>query len=85
MKFNINGYVKVRLTPNGKAILRQNYDRDTALIDPEYVVPFALPAEDGNGWSTWQLWVLMETFGPSISIGMNPPFETYIEIVTRDE
>lgn len=78
MKFNVNDYVRVRLTPNGRSILRQNYERDSALIDNP--PPFTLPDEDAAGWSKWQLWVLMETFGPSISIGMNPPFEPYIEI-----
>ncbi len=74
MRFNVNEYVKVRLTDRGREILRQ---RRTALgLD-------ALEIREDDGWSQWQLWELMSIFGPHIYLGTYPlPFETDIEIVT---
>ena len=61
---NINNYVLVKLTDVGEAILKeQNYQ---------------LPAEDENGYRKWQLWVLMNTFGPYLNNGSPVPFETII-------
>ena len=37
--------------------------------------------EDKDGWSKWQLWDLMSTFGKYISLGCATPFDTEIEIV----
>lgn len=68
MKFNINNKVRVRLTPRGREILgREKY----------------LRTEDEFGWSTWQLWVLMSTFGEHVGLGFDPPFETEIELAEK--
>jgi hypothetical protein len=68
MKFNINENVRVRLTESGRRILLESGR--------------SIPREDLNGWSEWQLWVLMEAFGPHLHIGVLPtPFETEIELV----
>lgn len=37
------------------------------------------PVEDSDGWSSWQLWNLMQELGPHIYIGCEIPFETTIE------
>lgn len=37
--------------------------------------------EDAHGWSTWQLWVLMQTFGPHIYMSATPCFLGDIEVV----
>lgn len=66
MKRNINDYVLVRLTDVGKEILRKK--------------GFSLPKEDADGWSKWQLWSLMNTFGEYTQLGKDVPFETEIEI-----
>jgi hypothetical protein len=61
---NINDYVFVRLTDVGKAILKaQN-------CPP--------PAENEDGYGKWQLWILMNTFGPHLNNGSPIPFETTI-------
>ncbi len=79
MKFNINNYVRVKLTDRGRENHRKNHDELFAgwSEKPEY----RPPVEDAEGWSKWQMWSLMADFGPHISIGMNPPFETEIEII----
>lgn len=39
------------------------------------------PKEDASGWSKWQLWSLMEAFGPHIHLGSENCFETTIEMI----
>ena len=70
--FNINENVWVRLTDVGREYHRSRHE--------EYygVMPYHAPEEDSNGWSKWQLWHLMKTFGESISLAGFPPFETEI-------
>jgi hypothetical protein len=64
--FNINSYVYVRLTPVGRNVLRSQG------ID--------LPAELPGGWSKWQMFYLMNVFGPHLWNGCDVPFETNIKI-----
>lgn len=66
LKFNINEYVWVQLNERGKQILG-----DTR----KYTA-----TEDADGWSRWQLWDLMATFGPHIYLGCLMPFETTIRL-----
>ena len=67
MKFNLNDYVRVKLTPHGREILKTTYNNYQPRIDK-------------NGWYRTQLWSLMEDFGPHIRMGTKPPFETEIEL-----
>lgn len=77
---NLNDEVMVRLKPRGLEILRSNH---YALLGPlGERHPFKAPEVDEDGWSRFQLWTLMQEFGPHISIGMDVPFETEIKIVT---
>ena len=73
MKFNINKYVKVRLTDFGRLRVKEYFK--SIGLDSSYLV------EDEAGWSKWQLWDLMSTLGPDISMGFELPFETEIEIL----
>lgn len=75
MKFNVNNTVRVRLNDYGRECHRRNFE---AMRLPS--LTYRPPVEDENGWSTWQLWVLMSEFGPHI-IMSRPPFETEIELV----
>lgn len=81
MKLNINDTVKVKLTDAGIAILRKNHD-ELARSFPK-LGDFKLPIVDPDGYSSFQLWGLMETFGPYMHIGFKVPFET--EIVVNDK
>lgn len=79
MKININDNVRVRLTDYGKEILRRNfYAWNTDF--PQAFKEFALPKEDSEGWSLWQIWCLMETFCKFMPLGGEVPFHTEIEI-----
>ncbi len=82
MKFNINEYVKVKLTDEGREILNKKKQR----FKREYNIDLNFhKKEDEDGWSEWQMWDLMMTFGEHIHLGCKPPFETNIEIVVNEE
>lgn len=88
MFFNINHEVKVRLTVAGRAAHRKNHEdlKDWATKHgAKEWHAYAPPKEDENGWSKWQLWCLMQQFGPYLRNGGDVPFETEIEILSDGE
>jgi hypothetical protein len=64
--FNVNHEVRVRLKERGRAIVAEERPHKRV---------------DADGWSTWQLWDLMQCFGPHIVFGGPVPFETNIELL----
>lgn len=64
MRFNVNDKVHVRLTAEGRKILRRQ----------RFVV------EERDGWSCWQLWELMARLGVHCHLSADPPFEPDIEL-----
>ena len=83
--FNVNEYVRVKLTERGKKCLRENYDKLAQAWGGKLTFQFRLPEEDADGWSRWQMWSLMQDLGPHISIGSEPPFETSIEVLANTQ
>lgn len=79
MKFNINNYVKVKLTDFGREIHSDWWNS----LDSSWMRPYRSPTEDAEGYSVWQLWHLMEIFGEHIHLGGKNPFETEIEILEK--
>ncbi|HQS59767.1 MAG: hypothetical protein B7Y56_03200 [Gallionellales bacterium 35-53-114] len=81
MNFNINHTVRVQLTDNGRALHKEEHlnfwGNSGHPKAPEYVPP----KEDIQGWSEWQLWVLMEAFGSYMQLGFDLPFNPTIELV----
>ena len=75
--FNINEWVSVRLTDLGRAHHRFDFDCWTAAAGID--IPYNPPKEDAEGWSKWQLWSLMQTFGPIVGVALPPPFEANIK------
>jgi hypothetical protein len=69
---NLNDQVRVRLTVAGwdrlKATPRHFRTVDSVIQALEQYKP------DAEGWSTFQLWHLMEFFGPGLYLGMPEPF-----------
>ena len=63
VKINVNDIIKVKLTEKGERILER--------MGLEY-----LHEPDEDGWSSWQIWVLMETFGNHVGMSSQVPFET---------
>lgn len=88
MKLHLNDSVKVRLTPQGKEYLKNQHDNLYARR-PSYNKPiFKLPAEDAEGYSEFQLWILIKDFADyfnGMRVFSEPPFQAEIEIVERSE
>ena len=89
MEFNLNSDVFVRLTPEGRHIHKRSHDELNTHI--HHVSPkvktamYERPEEDEDGWSKWQLWELMSSFGEHIYNGCRPPFELNIRIPEKEE
>lgn len=67
--FNVNSWVKVKLTPKGKEILNTTKK-----------FPTALPVDE-QGYCKFQLWVFMQYFGDSIYLGCPDMFDTNIILI----
>ena len=79
--FNINDYVKVRLTDRGKYLYQHRFDSLNAKILRDGGEPI-IPAEleyDNDGYTEFQLWHLMEIFGRHLFNGCEIPFEITIK------
>ena len=83
MRFNINSYVKVKLTDYGRKAHRQWHDNLYPHVTKEKRDEwYHAPEEDADGWSRWQMWDLMQRVGWACGMGSGIPFETEIEIET---
>ncbi len=81
LNFNFNEYVRVQLTDHGKALHRKRWDDlFTAKQREKFKLTYSPPTEDADGWSSFQLWELMQIFGPHISLGYTMPFASTIQI-----
>lgn len=79
MKFNVNNKVRVRLNDYGRQLHREDHAKFWAHIG-EKAPEYRPPDENADGWSEWQLWALMQDFGPHMGLGMVVPFDTEIEV-----
>ena len=76
MKFNINNFVKVKLTIKGRRILKERHDKLNHVCNKK---PEKLSIKtDKNGYTEFQLHELMNIFGPHMTLGFKPPFLTNI-------
>lgn len=82
VRFNVNNYVRVRLTETGRRVHREGHEELMRSFPKahEDIRRYRPPEEDSDGWSRWQLWALMAEFGPHTSLGSDPCFETEIEL-----
>lgn len=67
-KFNINWYIKVKLTDYAKELHKRWHDDFNKNLkkEKEYV-PIE---EDEEGWSIWQFWMFCRVFGAHIGFGL---------------
>lgn len=79
MKVNINQMVRVKLTEAGERVLNEQWLRLRSICGN---LPEQHPRKpDSDGMVGFQLWDLMERFGPHISMAGPLMFETTIDIV----
>lgn len=87
--FNINHIVSVKLTDFGKQKLIENHNsllktiHDNGVDISTFKDHDPLPKEDSDGWSKWQLWVLMEQLGIYCTFD-ELPFETNIKFEVKE-
>jgi hypothetical protein len=77
---NINHMVRVKLTDSGRAALARQHVEFWANAGSSEPYPYTSPKEDADGWSEWQLWVLMQDLGHLCRLGFETPFETTIQL-----
>lgn len=82
--FNINDCVRVKLTPHGHEIVRKRYEKLKAALPVTANFKFTPPKEDSDGWSRWQVWSLMETFGEHVGLALPIPFKTSMEFEVKE-
>ena len=80
--FNINHYVRVKLSNEGLRILREQHE-DLKAAFPK-LDDFVEPVVDEEGYSKFQMWSLMRTFGEAMSACKLVPFETWIQFEVED-
>lgn len=85
-KFNVNHYVKVKLTEYGIAILKQQHEELNDEMEMTGVKGFGnfKVDIDEDGYTKFQLHSLMNKFGHLTTNGQKIPFETEI-IITEGE
>ena len=78
MRFNINHYVAVQLTDEGRKLLKEqnNKLRERFPLYSEFKIE-----ENWDGWSKWQLWDLMNRLGKHIYNGCKVPFKPEIKLL----
>ena len=81
--FNVIETVYVKFTDAGRAELKRQHNdlkRDFPQIGEEVLIK-----EDEFGWSKWQLWSLIDSFGHLVNMGNTQlPFETLIEFSVKE-
>ena len=84
---NLNDIVKVKLTDAGKDIFYHQYDDLNNVIRLRGGKPLVarMPKVDADGYTEFQLHVLMELYGPHIAMWKQLPFETNMLYEVQDE
>ena len=82
VKFNINDYVWVKITPEGRKIMNDRLAK-LSRFSPVSLKPLEISV-DRSGFTKFQLWDLMSIFGEHIYNGCNVPFETDIRFSSKD-
>ena len=83
-KFNINHYIKVQLTPLGLKMLKAQHDELKQYVTN--LGEFVAPVVDEEGYTSFQMWSFMSTFGNSITLGSAElPFKTDTLIEIKDD
>jgi hypothetical protein len=77
--FNANEYVRVQLTDLGREIHRKHWE---PFCNAQ--LPYSPPKEDEEGWSRFQLWELMQLFGPHTYLGARNSFSLTIQFDVPD-
>lgn len=83
--FNVNEYIRFKITAKGRQMLREKYAWIASMArEPvEKYLDAMVNGWRGDGWIEMQLWCFMDAFGADTHIGFDGNFETQIEIQIR--
>jgi hypothetical protein len=81
--FNVNSYVRVKLTDVGRQHLRQ-WHKELFSHYPPGKYEYTPPDEDVDGYTRFQLWELMAQLGSKCMNGGPVPFWTTIKLELPD-
>jgi hypothetical protein len=83
--FNVNEYIRFKITAKGRQMLREKFAWLASLghENVETVLDSLVRGWRGEDWIEMQMWCFMETFGAATHIGFGGNFETKIEIQIR--
>lgn len=84
VSFNVNSYVYVKLTQKGLDILKKEHEELMSFYGALAQRDFLPPNTNSDGYSKFQLWSLMATFGGDCFNGCVVPFETTFLIDKED-
>lgn len=79
MIFNLNDYIRVRLTETGRRLHREKWEechRHYPRIFPTYK-----PPKETDGWYSQQFWALMQDYGQDLRLGFDQPFDMNVDLV----
>jgi len=76
--FNVNGYIKIKLTEFGIEILKKQHEELQAIIPS--IGDFKLKLDE-EGYYESQMWSIMQDFSGYISMTSELPFSTNIKII----
>ncbi len=82
MDFNVNQYIKVKLTDVGKVELKRQHNELRKVCAS--VGEYSPKEEDEDGFVKFQAWSLFSSLGHLCNIGCNPPFETDVKIEVNE-
>lgn len=85
--FNVNHKVRIKVTERGREVMCKKIDTLNDFLRTRTgapLLPYRELKEDAEGWSTWQLWDVIATFGESTGMGMPVCFETTIQFALPD-
>jgi hypothetical protein len=80
---NLNATAYVQLTEKGHAELRRQHDELSEQY-PNIFGAYKPCEEDEDGWSSWQLHIIMEKLGYLLINGGTIPFQPNIKVVCDD-
>jgi len=82
MKFNLNHYIRVRLTEKGRYLHRSRHQKLMTWISENNGrgIEYIAPEVDKDGFCRFQGWDLMALFGPYMGMGSDLPLETEVII-----
>lgn len=80
--FNVNSFIRVRLTDKGVEILRRRHQTLWEMVyahSSREIPPFRLDTDD-EGWTRFQMWDFIQVFGPVTGMGVQESYSTNIQI-----